>query len=129
MDKGPVIVARPRPVRGIARLSTSVPEPKRRDMSYQEIRYETGERIATITLDRPARLNAWTPNMGGEVRDAMRRAADDDALRVIVLTGAGRGFCAGADMAPLSRLTVARGSSPPSQAPPPYDPAPPPHFP
>jgi len=122
MDKGPAIVARPRPSRGIARLSTSVPEPKRRDMSYQEIRYETGARIATITLDRPARLNAWTPNMGGEVRDAMRRAADDDAVRVIVLTGAGRGFCAGADMATLSRLTEARGSSATSQAPPPFDP-------
>ncbi len=91
-------------------------------MSYQEIRYETGARIATITLDRPDRLNAWTPNMGGEVRDAMRRAADDDAVRVIVLTGAGRGFCAGADMATLSRLTEARGSSATSQAPPPFDP-------
>src|SRR6266566_3383953 len=121
-DKGPAIVARPRPLRGIARLSTSVPEPKRRDMSYQEIRYETRARIATITLDRPARLNAWTPNMGGEVRDATRRAADDDAVRVIVLTGAGRGFCAGADMATLSRLTEARGSSATSQAPPPFDP-------
>src|SRR5260370_37666293 len=105
MDKGPVIVARPRPVRGIARLSTSVPEPKRRDMSYQEIRYETGERIAAITLDRPTRLNAWTPNMGGDVRDARRRAADDEAVRVSELTGAGRGFCAGAGMAPVARRT------------------------
>ena len=113
---------------GIARFSTIVPEPKGRDMSYQEIRYETAERIATITLDRPDRLNAWTPNMGEEVRDAMHRAAGEDSLRVIVLTGAGRGFCAGADMATLSRLTQDRGPSAASQAPPPFDPGSRPDF-
>jgi enoyl-CoA hydratase/carnithine racemase len=91
-------------------------------MSYQEIRYETAEHIATITLDRPDRLNAWTPNMDEEVRDAMRRAAGEDSVRVIVLTGAGRGFCAGADMATLSRLTQHRAPSAASQAPPPFDP-------
>ena len=78
-------------------------------MSYQEIRYEIAEAVATITLNRPERLNAWTPQMGQEVREAMRRAATDDAVRVIVLTGAGRGFCAGADMSTLTRLT--RGGS------------------
>jgi enoyl-CoA hydratase/carnithine racemase len=92
-------------------------------MSYQEIRYELVDRIATITLNRPDRLNAWTPRMGDEARDAMRGAADDDAVRVIVLTGAGRGFCAGADMATLSRLTEGRGSSAAAQAPSPFDPS------
>jgi enoyl-CoA hydratase/carnithine racemase len=91
-------------------------------MSYQEIRYELADRMATITLDRPDRLNAWTPRMGEEVRDAMRLAADDDAVRVIVLTGAGRGFCAGADMTTLSRLTAERGSSAAAPAPSPFDP-------
>jgi enoyl-CoA hydratase/carnithine racemase len=91
-------------------------------MSYQEIRYELADRMATITLDRPDRLNAWTPRMGEEVRDAMRLAADDDAVRVIVLTGAGRGFCAGADMTTLSRLTAERGSSAAAPAPSPSDP-------
>jgi enoyl-CoA hydratase/carnithine racemase len=97
-------------------------------MSYQEIRYEIAERIATITLDRPDRLNAWTPKMGEEVRDAMRRAADDDAVRVIVLTGAGRGFCAGADMATLSRLKEGRGAGATTQPPPPFDPSSRPDF-
>src|SRR5260370_5994751 len=86
------------------------------------MRWGTGERIVTITLDRLDRLNAWTRNMGEGGRDAMGRGADDDSPRVIVLTGAGRGFCAGADMATLSRLTEARGSNVASQAPPPFDP-------
>jgi enoyl-CoA hydratase/carnithine racemase len=96
-------------------------------MSYQEIRYDIAERIATITLDRPDRLNAWTPTMGEEVRDAMRRAADEDSVRVIVLTGAGRGFCAGADMATLSRLTQGHGAGTASP-PPPFDPSSRPDF-
>ncbi len=96
-------------------------------MSYQEIRYEIAGRIATITLDRPDRLNAWTPNMGEEVREAMRGAADADEVRVIVLTGAGRGFCAGADMATLSRLTEGRGAGAASQVLP-FDPSARPDF-
>jgi len=51
-------------------------------MACQEIRYEVAGRIATVTLNRPERLNAWTGTMGGEVRDAMRKAADDDAVNV-----------------------------------------------
>jgi enoyl-CoA hydratase/carnithine racemase len=92
-------------------------------MPYQEIRYEAAERIATLTLDRPDRLNAWTPQMGEEVRDAMRRAADDHGVRVIVLTGAGRGFCAGADMTRLSGLTQDRGAGAMASPPPPFDPS------
>jgi enoyl-CoA hydratase/carnithine racemase len=97
-------------------------------MSYQEIRYEAAERIATITLDRPDRLNAWTAKMDQEVREAMRLAADDDAVRVIVLTGAGRSFCAGADMMRLSGLSQDRGSSAALPPPPAVDPSSRPDF-
>lgn len=70
-------------------------------MAYEEIIYTVADRVATITLNRPNRLNAWTSLMAEEVRGAMYSAAEDDAVRVIVLTGAGRGFCSGADMATL----------------------------
>ncbi len=70
-------------------------------MAYEQIIYEVDGAIATITLNRPARLNAWTPRMGRELYDAFRTAANDPAVRVIVVTGAGRGFCAGADMESL----------------------------
>lgn len=67
-------------------------------MAYQDILYDVEHRIATITLNRPQRLNAWTLAMEREVRLALEAAAADDDVRAIVLTGAGRGFCAGADM-------------------------------
>lgn len=70
--------------------------------SYTEIEVGTAERVLTITLNRPARMNAWTPTMEAEVRAALEAAAADDGVRAIVITGAGRGFCAGADMAALS---------------------------
>jgi enoyl-CoA hydratase/carnithine racemase len=73
-------------------------------VTYQHILYEVSERIATITLNRPDRMNAWTPIMERDVRDAMNAAAADDNVRVIVLTGAGRAFCAGADMDALKGL-------------------------
>ncbi len=69
---------------------------------YQEIIYEVAEHIATITMNRPDRMNAMTNRMNGEIRHAVAAASDDNAVRVIVLTGAGRGFCAGADVARLS---------------------------
>ncbi len=80
-------------------------------MSYQEILYDVSERIATVTLNRPDKLNAWTPTMEGEVRDAMFRAEADPEVRAIILTGAGKGFCAGADMSLLSSI-VAQGVTP-----------------
>ncbi len=73
-------------------------------MTYQHILYEVDEKIATITLNRPERMNAWTPIMERDVRHAMETAAADDHVRVIVLTGAGRAFCAGADMDALKEL-------------------------
>lgn len=73
-------------------------------MAYEHILYDVADAIATITLNRPDRMNAWTPVMEREVRAAMRAAAEDKTVRVIVLTGAGRGFCAGADMDALKGL-------------------------
>jgi enoyl-CoA hydratase/carnithine racemase len=73
-------------------------------MSYQHILYDVEARIAVITLNRPDRMNAWTPTMEREVRAAMETAAEDLGVRAIVLTGAGRAFCAGADMEELQAL-------------------------
>jgi enoyl-CoA hydratase/carnithine racemase len=67
-------------------------------MEYEQIRYELAENVLTLTMNRPDRLNAWTPTMLGELLDAFDRADGDDDVRVVVITGAGRGFCAGADL-------------------------------
>ncbi|HEU5158043.1 MAG TPA: enoyl-CoA hydratase-related protein [Streptosporangiaceae bacterium] len=67
-------------------------------MPYAEIEYEVVDRIATITLNRPERLNAFTLVMRGELIDAFDRADADDDVRAVVVTGAGRAFCAGADL-------------------------------
>jgi len=63
-----------------------------------EIRYEASDAVATITLDRPDVLNAYQPKMGDELVDAFAAARDDDAIRAVILTGAGRAFCAGVDL-------------------------------
>lgn len=73
-------------------------------MNYREILYEVKDGVALVTLNRPDKLNAWTTRMAEEIQDATLAAADDDAARVIVLTGAGRGFCSGADMTLLSDM-------------------------
>lgn len=75
-------------------------------MSYEAILYDVDGHVATITLNRPDKLNAWTRQMEQEVRSAVEAAQDDEQIRAIVITGAGRGFCAGADM---SLLTEAAG--------------------
>ena len=66
--------------------------------TYTEIRYEAAGGIATVTLDRPERLNAFTATMARELVTAFDAADADNAVRVVVLTGSGRGFCAGADL-------------------------------
>lgn len=72
---------------------------------YEQIRYEVDDPVATVTLDRPEAMNGWTMRMGAEVRHAIWRAEHDRAVVGVVLTGAGRAFCAGADMGDLSTLT------------------------
>jgi enoyl-CoA hydratase/carnithine racemase len=73
-------------------------------MPNQETQYHVADRIATITLNRPDKLNAWTATMEHEVRSAMAAAESDENVRVIILAGAGRGFCAGADISLLSTI-------------------------
>src|ERR1700684_3946791 len=73
-------------------------------MPNQESLYQVADRIATITLNRPDKLNAWTAIMEREVRSAVEEAERDENIRVIILTGAGRAFCAGADMSLLSTV-------------------------
>ena len=93
-------------------------------MSDTEVLYDVSQRIATVTLNRPERLNAYTASLGAQLRAAMRRASDDAGVRVIVLTGAGRGFCAGADMDNLSAGTASGGATLAAAAPaepPPFD--------
>ena len=95
-------------------------------MAYEDILYRVDDGVAVITLNRPDRLNAWRGQMAVDVRAAMRAASDDPAVSVIVLTGAGRGFCAGADMNNLQTIqsgdTSARSSA--AAAPDaPFDPA------
>jgi enoyl-CoA hydratase/carnithine racemase len=68
-------------------------------MEFEQIRYDVADGVLTITLDRPDRLNAWTPVMSRELIAAFDRADADDEVRAIVITGAGRAFCAGADLA------------------------------
>jgi enoyl-CoA hydratase/carnithine racemase len=67
-------------------------------MSYKEIAYDVAESIATLTLHRPDKLNAFTGVMMAEMIDAFDKADADDAVRVVIVTGAGRAFCAGADL-------------------------------
>ncbi len=68
-------------------------------MDFEQIKTELADNVLTITLDRPERLNAWTAQMGAELRAAFDEADTDDDVRAIIVTGAGRGFCAGADLA------------------------------
>jgi enoyl-CoA hydratase/carnithine racemase len=68
-------------------------------MDFEQITTELADGILTVTLNRPERLNAWTARMGRELIEAFDRADADDEVRAIIVTGAGRGFCAGADLA------------------------------
>ena len=77
---------------------------------WQEILYKVEDRVATITLNRPDKLNAWTAVMAGELREALAKADADEGVRAIVLTGAGRGFCAGADMSRLAAAAAGKST-------------------
>src|SRR5699024_12830587 len=67
-------------------------------MPYEHIVYDVKEQILTLTLNRPERLNAWTLQMKDELIHAVERANQDDDIRVIVVTGAGKHFCAGMEL-------------------------------
>lgn len=74
-------------------------------MEFEQILYEKAEGIATITLNRPDRMNAFTPDMIREWAQALEAARTDDEVQAIILTGAGRGFCAGLDLKDLAAGT------------------------
>lgn len=78
---------------------------------YEEIIYEVATPAAIITLNRPQQLNAWTNRMAAEVRHAVAQAEADEAVVAIIITGAGRGFCAGADMKVLQGLSRGEGAA------------------
>ena len=80
-------------------------------MEYQEIQYQVAERILTLTLHRPDKLNAFTARMLSELLDAIDRADQDDEVRAIIVTGAGRAFCAGADLSSGSGTFDARAGA------------------
>lgn len=97
-------------------------------MAFEHVAYAVAAGVATVTLNRPDKLNAWTDRMEREVFEAMRLAAADDDVRVVVLTGAGRGFCAGADMNDLTVKTDEGADSLPTEAAPVFDPSSRPDF-
>ena len=73
---------------------------------FQDIEYTVQSRVAIITLNRPDALNAWTPAMESSVHQAVGLAVADQAVRVIVITGAGSGFCAGSEVSGVSALAA-----------------------
>ena len=86
-------------------------------MGYEQILYDVDDPVATITLNRPESLNAFTTQMGIELRAAVGEAERDPNVVGIVITGAGRGFCAGADMKMLSGISEGTaGSASPAQS-------------
>src|SRR5580704_8497551 len=96
-------------------------------MDFTEILYEKIDQVATLTLNRPSRLNAFTGKMGLEIKQAMIDADNDNDVRAIVVTGAGRAFCSGADqkMAAEGRAARAAAGTAPDQvlkSPKPYGP-------
>ena len=82
-------------------------------MEFEQITTELSHRVLTITLNRPGRLNAWTGTMGRELIEAFDQADADDEVRAIIMTGAGRAYCAGADLAAggdtFSKLALEHG--------------------
>ena len=75
-------------------------------MEFEDLLYEVKDRIAVITMNRPERLNALTPAMRAGLMHALTTADQDNGVRVIVLTGAGRGFCSGGDVKAMNEVTT-----------------------
>ncbi|HUN58817.1 MAG TPA: enoyl-CoA hydratase-related protein [Candidatus Binataceae bacterium] len=75
-------------------------------MNFTDIIYEKSDRVATVTLNRPERMNAWRGQLESEMRTAMQDADTDPAIGAIIVTGAGKAFCAGMDMAGLSKIAA-----------------------
>jgi len=73
--------------------------------TFEQIVYEVDHGVAIVTLNRPERLNAWTPQMSSEIFEAMQIASNDDAVKVIIITGSGRGFCAGIDNKNINEIS------------------------
>jgi enoyl-CoA hydratase/carnithine racemase len=84
-------------------------------VTYEQIRYEVADGILTLTLDRPEKLNAFTVRMLQEMLDAFDRSDADDGVRVVVVTGAGRAFCAGADLSSGGETFDYSDVAPPSE--------------
>ena len=82
-------------------------------MQFEQVIYEKGDGLATITLNRPERMNAFALQMIREWAQALEDARTDPEVRAVIVTGAGRGFCAGADLRGGSAL-LAAGERPPS---------------
>src|SRR5574338_1615039 len=81
-------------------------------MKFENILFEITDGIARLTLNRPDKLNSFTGEMHAELRDALDRILDDEAVRVLVLTGAGRAFCVGQDLADADMATLPDGRMP-----------------
>lgn len=82
------------------------------EQEYETVRAEVADRILTVTLNRPEKLNAFNPRMMSDLLDVLDAADADDDVRVIVVTGAGRGFCAGADVSSGGRRSTIAGRGP-----------------
>lgn len=67
-------------------------------MTYEALIYEVADHVATVTINRPEKMNTWNATVAAELSDALQQANSDDAVRAVILTGAGRAFCAGADL-------------------------------
>jgi enoyl-CoA hydratase/carnithine racemase len=86
-------------------------------MDFAEIIYDKKDRVATVTMNRPEKMNAWTPKMGAEMRTAMLDAERDPSIGAIIVTGAGRAYCAGADMSALSNIAAGHAGARSAEAP------------
>jgi enoyl-CoA hydratase/carnithine racemase len=75
-------------------------------MNFTDIVYDKSDRVATVTLNRPERMNAWRGQLESEMRAAMQDADADPAIGVVIVTGAGKAFCAGMDMVGLSQIAA-----------------------